>query len=100
MSYFSTEEVSNLKRLREMATENLIDEVDFADAKGPILAVAKKRRLSAAPKASADSTAESACRRSGWSWGVLIRAPPPGSKTRPPMAASETRAADGAPLSE
>ena len=60
MSYFSTEEVDNLKRLREMVTEDLINEIDYADAKDTILAVAKKRRLSAAPKASADSTAESA----------------------------------------
>ena len=57
MSYFSTEEVDNLKSLRAMVTEDLINETDYEDAKGTILAVAKKRRLSAAPKASADSTA-------------------------------------------
>ena len=55
MSYFSTEEVDNLKSLRAMVTEDLINETDYEDAKGTILAVAKKRRLSAAPKASADS---------------------------------------------
>ena len=33
MSYFSTEEVDNLKRLREMVTEDLINEIDYADAK-------------------------------------------------------------------
>ena len=55
MSYFSTEEVDNLKSLRAMVTEDLINETDYEDAKGTILAVAKKRRLSTAPAASADS---------------------------------------------
>ena len=41
MFYFSTEDVDNLKRLREMVTENLINETDYADAKGTILAVAR-----------------------------------------------------------
>ena len=41
MFYFSTEDVDNLKRLREMVTENLINEADYADAKGTILAVAR-----------------------------------------------------------
>ena len=45
MSYFSTEEVDNLKSLRAMVTEDLINETDYEDAKGTILAVAKKRRL-------------------------------------------------------
>ena len=44
MFYFLTEDVDNLKRLREMVTENLINETDYADAKGTILAVARKHR--------------------------------------------------------
>ena len=41
MSYFSTEEVDNLKSVRAMVTEDLINETDYEDAKGTILAVAR-----------------------------------------------------------
>ena len=83
MSYFSTEEVDNLKRLREMVTEDLINEIDYADAKDTILAVAKKRRLSAAPKASADSTAESATSSPAASAAPASATPSPSGDYRP-----------------
>ena len=90
MSYFSTEEVDNLKSLRAMVTEDLINETDYEDAKGTILAVAKKRRLSAAPKASADSTAtaESATSSPAASAAPASATPSPsgdGAGTTPPQ---------------
>ena len=62
MSYLSNTEESELKRLKALTDDGVLDDGEFRDAKSTILEVAKRRRLSTLtePRAAAASTAAAA----------------------------------------
>ena len=62
MSYLSNTEESELKRLKVLTDNGVLDDGEFRDAKSTILEVAKRRRLSTLtePRAAAASTAAAA----------------------------------------